>query len=81
MHLQHRGSQKMARNILFYALSVLYVLSAATIIVDMLQFFAIAAVTVSVDDHGCLTVFSISFTEHRDCVPLCNYRGHTICFV
>ena len=67
MHLQHRGSQKMVKNILFYALSVLYVLSAATIIVDMLQFFAIAAVTVSVDDHGCLTFFNWFCRTSRFC--------------
>ena len=41
MYLQHRGSQQgtdRAKNILFYALWVLYGLTTATIIVDVLTF-------------------------------------------
>ena len=58
IYLQYRGSQKStdrAKNILFYALWVLYALTTATIIVDMLICFLIDAV--SVDHHRRLTLF------------------------
>src|ERR1700735_5350564 len=61
MYLQHHGSQQStdkAKNILFYALCVLYALSSATIIIDMLGFSWPDAV-VSMDDHGCLTLFQL----------------------
>ena len=60
IYLQHRGSQKStdkAKNILFYAPWVLYTLSVATIIVAMLEFYWIANVAVSMDDHRCLNLF------------------------
>ena len=59
IYLQHRGSQSTdrARNILFYALWVLYVWTMATIIVDTLMFFLIDAV--SMDDHRHLTLFQL----------------------
>ena len=59
MYLQHRGSQQgtnKAKNILFYALWVLYALSAATGIIDLLQFWPD---TVSMDDRCCLTLFQL----------------------
>ena len=61
IYLQHRGSQQStdrAKNILFYALSVLYALTTATIIVDILQFGGID-VAVSGDDHRCLNFFEL----------------------
>ena len=67
IYLQHRGSQQgtnRANNILFYALWVLYALTMATIIVDILKFFWNDPV--SMDDHRCLNFVSINFTEHRD---------------
>ena len=69
IYLQHHQSTDKAKNILFYALSVLYALSAATSIIDILQFPFRDAV--SLDDYSCLTFFSISCTEleHRDSVP------------
>ena len=72
MYLQHHESQQStdrARNILFYALWVLYALTTATIIVEILIFYWIDAV--SMDDHRCFNFVSISFTERRDssCVP------------
>ena len=58
MYLQHRsGSQQntdRANNILFYALWVLYALSVATSIIDILGFFWIDPV--SMDNHHCLTL-------------------------
>ena len=60
MYLQHRGSQKStdrAKNILFYALWVLYASTTATIIVDILIFYWNDAV--SIDDHRCLTFFQL----------------------
>ena len=57
--LHHYGSQQSidkAKNILFYALWVLYALSAATIILEILEFFL--PETVSIGDHAnCLTLF------------------------
>ena len=56
MYSRHRGSQKStdrAKNVLFYALCVLYALTTATIIVDILEFWWIDPV--SVDDNHCLT--------------------------
>ena len=61
MYLQHRGSQQStdkAKNILFYALCVLYALTAATCIMAILKFF-VELDTVSIDDHGCLTLFQL----------------------
>ena len=60
MYLQHSGSQQStykAKNILFYALWVLYALSAATVIFDILTFCWVYAV--SMDDHRCLTLFQL----------------------
>ena len=60
MYLQHHGSQKStdkAKNIIFYALWVLYALTTATSIVDILEFWWIDPV--SVDDHHCLTWFKL----------------------
>ena len=82
MYLQRRGSQQgtdMAKNILFYALWMLYALTMATSIIDVLEIFWIDGV--SMDDHRCLTFFSISFTEHRDTKPPSNYRSHSICLL
>ena len=65
MYLQHRGSQQSTdreKNILLYALWVLYALTTANIIIDMLEFWWNDAV--SMDDHRCLTFFFIIFTEH-----------------
>ena len=60
IYLQHCGSQQStdrAKNILFYALWVLYALTTATIIVDMLEFCWNDPV--SMDDHPCLTLFQL----------------------
>ena len=60
MYLQHYGSQKStdrAKIIFLYALWVLYGLTMATIIVDILQFFWNDPV--SMDDHRCLTLFQL----------------------
>ena len=66
MYLQHRGSQQgtdRAKNILFYALWVLYALSVATSIIEILIFCWSDAV--SMDDHRFFFNFvSIGFTEH-----------------
>ena len=70
MFLQHCGSQQStdrAKIIFLYALWVLYGLTMATIIVDILQFFWNDPV--SMDDHRCLNFVSINFTERRDSVP------------
>ena len=70
MYLEHHGSRQStdkAKNSLFYALWVLYALSAATSIIDILQFPFRDAV--SLDDYSCLTFFSISCIEHRDSGP------------
>ena len=73
MYLQHHGSQQStdrAKTILFYALWVLYVLTAATAIVDVILVTLSFYDPVSMDDHRCLTFFSISCTElHRDSLP------------
>ena len=57
----HRGSQQRtdarAKNILFYALWMLYALNTATFIVDILQFYWIDAV--SKDDHGYLNFLQL----------------------
>ena len=61
MYLQRCGSQQStdrAKNILFYALWMLYVLTTTTIIIEMLQLFWNDAV--SVDDHRCLTLFQLA---------------------
>ena len=61
MYLQHCGSQQStdrAKNILFYALWVLYALTTATSISDILQFCWID-VAVSGDDHRCLNFFEL----------------------
>ena len=60
MYLKHHGSRQStdkAKNILFYALCLLYALSAATNIIDMLGFFW--PDLVSMDDHGCLILFQL----------------------
>ena len=60
MYLQHRESQQSpdrANNIFFYALSVLYALCMATIIVDILALCWIDPV--SMDDHPCFTLFQL----------------------
>ena len=60
MYLQHCGSQQStdrSKNILFYALWVLYAFTTATIIVDTLEFCWIDPV--SMDDHCCSTVFQL----------------------
>ena len=57
MYLQRRGlrqSTDRANNILFHALWVLYALSVATSIINMLQFFWNDSV--SMDDDRCLTL-------------------------
>ena len=62
MYLQHRGSQQStnrAKNILFYALWVLYALTTAIVIVGILQACWIDAV--SMDDHHCLTLFQLVY--------------------
>ena len=54
MYLQHRGPQQStdrARNILFYALCVLYALAMAISIIDILIFCRVY--TVSLDHHRC----------------------------
>ena len=62
IYLQHHESQKStankAKNILFYALWVLYALCAATGIIDILMYIQWPN-TVSMDDHGCLTFFQL----------------------
>ena len=58
MYLQRHGSQKSAykaKNIVFYALWVLYALSAVTSIVEILDI----SVSVSMDNHGCLISFQL----------------------
>ena len=59
IYLQHCASQQSAdraKNILFYALWMLYALTTATIIIDIVEVFFNDAV--SVDDHRCLTLFN-----------------------
>ena len=61
MYLHHHGSQEStdrARNTLFYALWVLYALSATIIIVDMLG-LSWPDAAVSLDNHDCLTLFQL----------------------
>ena len=64
MYLQHHGSPQRtnkAKSIVFYALLLLYTLSAAIIVMnvmDILPFFLLNA-TVSMDDHGCWTLFQL----------------------
>ena len=58
MYLQRRGSQQStdrAKNILFYALWVLYALTMATSIIDILEFWWIDPV--SIDGHCFLILF------------------------
>ena len=55
MYLQHQQSTDKAKNILFYALWVLYALSAATIIVEIVIALP-GSLRVSMDDHNCLTL-------------------------
>ena len=60
MYLQHHGSQKntdKVKNILFYALCVLYALSASICIMAIVNCFGLNPV--SMDDHGCLTLFQL----------------------
>ena len=60
IYLAHRGSRQStdkAKNILFYALCVLYALTAATNIIDILV--SSWPDLVSVDDHGCLILFQL----------------------
>ena len=60
MFLQHCGSQQStdrAKNILFYALWALYVLTMATSIFDIIEWCWIDAV--SMDDHRCLSLFQL----------------------
>ena len=60
MYIQHRGSQKStdrANNILFYALGILYGLTTATIIIDILETCWVG--TVSINDNRCLTFFQL----------------------
>ena len=62
MYLQHHGSRQSAdraKNILFYALCVLYVLSAATNITEILVSFWLDPVPVSMDDYGYLILFQL----------------------
>ena len=62
IYLQHRGSQQgtnRANNILFYALWVLYALTTATFIVDMLELHWIIDMTVSMDYHRFLNLFRL----------------------
>ena len=69
MYLQHSGSQQStyrAKNILFYALWVLYALSTATIIIDILGFAWPLADAVSMDDHGCLTLFQLVVQNYQN---------------
>ena len=61
MYLQHCGSQQStsdrAKNILFYALCVLYALTTATGTIDILHYWVY---TVSMDHHRCcLTLFQL----------------------
>ena len=64
MYLNHHGSQQSAykaKNIIFYALWLLYALSAAITIIHILGIYWWDAVVswrdaVSKDDHGCLTL-------------------------
>ena len=61
MYLEHHGSRQSidkAKNILFYALWVLYALTVATIIVDILVCLELPD-PVSIDDHGCLILFQL----------------------
>ena len=71
----HHGSQSTdrARNILFYALCLLYALAVATYIMAILKNFELDLV--SIDHHGWLTFFPIGCTEwQRDCyVPPTKY--------
>ena len=69
MYLQHQGSQQStdkAKNILFYALWVLYALSTATIIIDILGFAWPLADAVSMDYHGCLTLFQLVVQNYQN---------------
>ena len=62
IYLQHRGSQQSTdrtKNILFYALWVLYASTTATIIVDVLELYLIIDMTVSVYDHRFLNLFQL----------------------
>ena len=45
MYLQHYGSHERAKNVLFYALCVLYALSAAAVISGILYFLIDAEVS------------------------------------
>ena len=60
MYLQRHGSHQStdrAKNILFYALWVLYTLTTATIIVETVT--VCWTDPVSMDDHRCLTLFQL----------------------
>ena len=61
MYLEHHGSRQgtdKAQKILFYALCVLYALSAATNIMDCILTFPLPD-RVSMDDHDCLILFQL----------------------
>ena len=73
MYLQHRGSDQStdrAKNILFYALWALYALAMATNIIDTLE-FCLIYITVSMDDHRCLTLFQLVFKWQNIKIKYC----------
>ena len=89
IYLQHRGSQQStdgAKNILFYALWVLYTLTTAIIILEILGFVLVDPV--SMDDHRCLTLFqlvlqTLEIRHHLDIIQgtlfaLCDVIAQTI---
>ena len=83
LYLQHHGSQQSAgraKNIVFYALWVLYALSAATIIVEILNF---DLYLVSMNDPWLFTFISITCnTEYRSGPPCpWNHRNRSICLL
>ena len=74
MYLQHRESQKgtdKAKSILFYALWVLYAVSAATCVIDILKYLGVWRLDlVSVDDYGWLALFQLVVQNIEIMYPL-----------
>ena len=75
MYLQHHESQKgtdKAKNILFYAICVLYALSVVDNIMDLILNWA----QVSLDDHCCLTLFQLVLQNIE--IPYCAVIQSTV---
>ena len=79
MYLQHHASQQStykAKNVVFYALLVLYTLSVVTIIVEILILFA----PVSVDDHGGSILFQLLVQNlHHHVLGIIEITGFACC--